>query len=451
MLIKSLSGRVFLVLLVGIAASACLTLWFALDERQTSLIQSRESHYLERAEQLITAIDTLPAENRAQFLKMLPRLGINVATDPDLHHVRQNNSLNANRLAERLGPEFQVFSLPSVPCPMFGPPGQMSSCESIAVTMHDGSHLSLLLMPLHNPLPPVSHYFYHYLLLFLFCVAGLAFLVTRMVIRPLQQLSQAALDLGNDINHAPLVVEGATELRQASNAFNAMQARIRNYIGQRTHMLAAITHDLQTPLTRLRLRIEKVSDDDLRERLIADLSAMQEMVREGLMLARSMDEQEQRQLVNLDSLLDSVVSDAVDAGQEVKLTGSANMSVKAQPQALLRCVNNLIDNALKYGHYADVTVQNESNQLAVIRVRDGGTGMPEEELEKVFTPFYRLESSRSRESGGTGLGLTIARNICEQYGGTLTLRNHPQGGLEAILKLPGKAMNKKLKESSADL
>ena len=118
------------------------------------------------------------------------------------------------------------------------------------------------------------------------------------------------------------------------------------------------------------------------------------------------------------------------------------MSVKAQPQALLRCVNNLIDNALKYGQYANVTVHNELNQTAVIRIRDGGPGMPEQELEKVFTPFYRIETSRSRESGGTGLGLTIARNICEQHGGTLTLRNHPDGGLEAILKLPGRALNK---------
>jgi len=118
------------------------------------------------------------------------------------------------------------------------------------------------------------------------------------------------------------------------------------------------------------------------------------------------------------------------------------MSVRAQPQALLRCVNNLIDNALKYGRYANVTVQNDGNNFAVIRIRDGGPGLPAEELDKVFTPFYRLETSRSRESGGTGLGLTIARNICEQHGGTLTLANHPEGGLEAILKLPARAMGK---------
>jgi len=329
-----------------------------------------------------------------------------------------------------------------VPCPIFGGPGLMGSCESFAITLHDGSHISLMLLPPRNPLPPISPDFYQYLLIFLFCIAALALLVARMVIRPLQRLSQAAFDLGNDINHTPLVVAGATELRQASSAFNAMQARIRNYIEQRTHMLAAITHDLQTPLTRLRLRIEKVSDQDLRDRLISDLSAMQEMVREGLLLARSMDSPEQRQLVDLDSLLDSVVTDATDAGQPVKLEGKANMSVKAQPQALLRCVNNLIDNAIKYGRYANVAVQKEGNHIAVVRIRDGGTGIPEEELEKVFTPFYRLETSRSRESGGTGLGLTIARNICEQHGGSLTLRNHPEGGLEVILKIPGKAIGK---------
>ncbi len=441
-MIKSLSGRVFLVLMLGIVASACLTLWFALGERQNSLIQSRESHYLERAEQLIMALDALPPENRADYLRLLPRLGIRIDLEPDLHAALPNKTFNASMMADRLGPEFAVTSLPFVPCPLFGGPGLMGSCESFAITLHDGSHVSLMLLPPRNPLPPISPDFYQYLLIFLSCIAALAFLVTRMVIRPLQQLSQAALDLGNDINHTPLEVAGATELRQASSAFNAMQARIRNYIDQRTHMLAAITHDLQTPLTRLRLRIEKVSDSDLRDRLISDLSAMQEMVREGLLLARSMDSPEQRQLLNLDSLLDSVVSDAADAGQPVTLDGKSGMSVKAQPQALLRCVNNLIDNAIKYGQYANVVVQNEANHFAVIRIRDGGTGIPEEELEKVFTPFYRLESSRSRESGGTGLGLTIARNIGEQHGGSLVLRNHPEGGLEAILKLPGKLLGK---------
>ena len=202
-----------------------------------------------------------------------------------------------------------------------------------------------------------------------------------MTIRPLQQLSQAALDLGNDINHPPLNVTGATELRQASSAFNSMQARIRLYIEQRTHMLAAITHDLQTPLTRLRLRLEKVADQDLRERLITDLSAMQDMIREGLALARSMDSADARQTVRLDSLLDSAVTDATDAGLDVKLEGASGMCIQAQPQAILRCVNNLLDNALKYGHFARVLIQKGSDRSVTVRIVDGGTGLAPEELE----------------------------------------------------------------------
>ena len=437
-MIKSLSGRVFFVLILGVVTSTCLTLWFALSERQHSLIQSRETHSIERAEQVVLAIDALQADNRATFINLLPRFGIRISLYPDLSTALAVNSANATTMADKLGADFHVTSLPLTPCP--NGPNAMTVCENFAITLHDGSHISFLLLPARNPLPPISPAFYQYLLLFLCSIAALAYLVTRMTIRPLQQLSKAALDLGNDINHPPLAVVGATELRQASSAFNAMQARIRHYIEQRTHMLAAITHDLQTPLTRLRLRLEKVTDQDLRERLISDLCAMQDMVREGLSLARSMDSSEPKQSVNLDFLLDSAVTDATDAGLNVTLQGESGMSIQAQPQAILRCVNNLIDNAVKYGQFAHVSVENENNSSVTIRILDGGTGIASEELEKVFTPFYRLESSRSRDSGGTGLGLTIARNIVEQHGGMLTLRNHPNGGLEAILKLPGKAI-----------
>jgi signal transduction histidine kinase len=439
-MIKSLSSRVFLVLFIGIAASVSLTLWLALSERQQSLMQSRQAHYLDRAEQLVLALDALPSDNRDDFINMLPRLGIRIQLDPNLQEALINKTHNANAIAEKLGPEFQVTSLPFVPCPFTSKATSM--CERFAIKLHDGKHISFVMLPIKKSLPPINRDFYQYLFLFLLSIAGLAYLVTRMTIKPLEKLSQAAVNLGNDINHPPLKITGATELKQASSAFNAMQAHIRHYIEQRTHMLAAITHDLQTPMTRLRLRIEKVSDPDLRDRLINDLSAMQDMVREGLLLARSMDNPEHRQAVNLDSLLDSVVSDATDAGQSVTLEGKANMSIKAQPQALSRCVNNLIDNAIKYGQHAAVSVRQETNGIATIQIRDGGPGIPSDELEKVFTPFYRLETSRSRESGGTGLGLTIARNICEHHGGSLTLHNHPEGGLVVTLKLHGKSLLK---------
>ncbi|MNS50965.1 Osmolarity sensor protein EnvZ [compost metagenome] len=273
------------------------------------------------------------------------------------------------------------------------------------------------------------------LLPFLISIAILAYLVTRMTMRPLKQLAQAAKDLGNDINHPPLTLSGASEIRQASAAFNAMQARIRQHISQRTQMLAAITHDLQTPLTRLRLRLEKVADTELYDRLVGDLSAMQSMVKEGLDLARSMDSTETMQALDLDSLLDSVCSDAADAGQKVSLGGQAGMALMARPIAMRRCLVNLIDNAVKYGQYAQVTVERIPG-AARIRIRDGGPGIAPDQLAKVFEPFYRIETSRSRESGGTGLGLTIARNIAEQHGATVLLSNHVDGGLEVTLIVP---------------
>jgi signal transduction histidine kinase len=273
------------------------------------------------------------------------------------------------------------------------------------------------------------------IVLFLVSIGFLAYLVARMTTRPLKQLAQAAKDLGQDINHAPLELAGASEIRQASAAFNAMQARIRQYIFQRTQMLAAITHDLQTPLTRMRLRLEKVGDRELQERLIGDLSAMQAMVREGLDLARSMDTTETMQMLDLDSLLDSVCADAADAHQQVTLEGRAQMALLGRPLDLRRCLVNLIDNAVKYGREARVTVERTAGS-ARIRIRDNGPGIAAAELARVFEPFYRIEGSRSRESGGTGLGLTIARNIAEQHGGSIALANQPGGGLEVILTLP---------------
>jgi signal transduction histidine kinase len=177
-----------------------------------------------------------------------------------------------------------------------------------------------------------------------------------------------------------------------------------------------------------------VQDEALREKLVADLSAMQGMVKEGLELAQSLDSGEKMQRLDLDSLLDSVCADAADAGQNVVFQGASGISLHAQPNALRRCLDNVVDNAVKYGGSAEVSASRAGTH-AVIRVRDHGPGIPEAELETVFDPFYRRESSRSRETGGTGLGLTIARNIAAKHGGTLKLRNHPEGGLEAVLEL----------------
>ncbi|HEU4845009.1 MAG TPA: ATP-binding protein [Burkholderiaceae bacterium] len=442
--IGSMTGRVFLVLLLGVIASAALTQWLAVNERTRALERYRDFHALERAEQLITTADVVPDASRPPYLRVASRGSVRLEpAGAAAAAVALPPTDFAQALQARLGSGFTLHALgerpaecdrPRRPVAMFGPKQWHGTCETMLVRMHDGAMMKLSVLPPHLP-PGVGRNEPLTLLPFLLSIAVLAYLVARMAMHPLKQLAQAAKDLGNDINRPPLAVSGASEIRQAAAAFNAMQARIRQHISQRTEMLAAITHDLQTPLTRLRLRLEKVSDHELQQRLVDDLSAMQQMVKEGLDLARSMDTTESMQALDLDSLLDSVCSDAADSGQQVDLSGRAAMALMGRPMAIRRCLVNLLDNAVKYGQYAHVTVERMVGASRV-RIRDGGPGIAPEQMARVFEPFYRIESSRSRASGGTGLGLTIARNIAEQHGASLMLANHAQGGLEVTLVLP---------------
>lgn len=446
-----MTGRVFITLLLGILISAALTQLAADLERQRVVQQQRDQHVLERAEQLVMATEIVPTSARSVYLSVAnrPGLRLEVGAPEPLAGVPTGF---ARALAARLGDGYGITSAASRPasCEM---PHQLpvlygllsvqwrGACEMLNVRLRDGEELRLSVLPPRTAITGPETDYRTTIGLFLFSIAALAYVVARMTTRPLKVLARAAQDLGHDINRAPLELTGASEIRQASAAFNAMQARIRQYIFQRTQMLAAITHDLQTPLTRMRLRLEKVSDTELQERLIGDLSAMQEMVREGLVLARSMDTTENMQMLDLDSLLEAVCADAVDAGQQVALKGQAGIALLGRPLDLRRCLGNLIDNAVKYGRDARVCVERMGG-AARVRIRDSGPGIPAGELGRVFDPFYRVETSRSRESGGTGLGLTIARNIAEQHGGSIALANHPEGGLEVTLVLPEYYPNK---------
>jgi protein-histidine pros-kinase len=266
-------------------------------------------------------------------------------------------------------------------------------------------------------------------------VLGLTWVAVRIATRPLSRMAEAARRLGDAPEHSPpLDTHGPTEVTQAAAAFNHMQQRVREHITERTRILAAISHDLQTPITRLRLRAEMVDDDALRTRIQADLDAMQALVREGLDYARSRDSTAPLQPVDLNGLLDVLRSDATDMGWQVEVTGHA-APCPAQPGALHRALWNLIENGVKFGQRVDIRIEDQLNQ-AVVRIRDHGPGLSDAELEKVFEPFYRTESSRNRETGGTGLGLAIARNLVRAQGGEVRLANHPDGGLEATVTLP---------------
>lgn len=262
-----------------------------------------------------------------------------------------------------------------------------------------------------------------------------SFFAVRWVTRPLSTLAQAADELGRDIHRPPLPERGPREVRAAAAAFNTMQARLRDYIYERTRILTAVSHDLRTPITRLRLRAELLSDPGLREKLVRDLQEMENMTSATLSFLRGMEDREPLQSVDLMALLESLETDSLDMGYDVKLQGRALRPVMLRPRALRRCLDNLVTNAVRYGQRAILEAE-DIGVAVVIRVRDAGPGIPPAELEKVFEPYYRLDMARSQVGGGTGLGLSIARNIAELHGGTLVLQNHPAGGLEAILTLP---------------
>ena len=263
----------------------------------------------------------------------------------------------------------------------------------------------------------------------------LSYIAVRWVTRPLQLLATAADELGRDINRPPLPEGGPAEVHRAAHAFNTMQTRLVHFIDERTRLLTAMSHDLKTPLTRMRLRAELLEDASLRQKFEADLLEMEAMVTQTLEFMRGLSSREPTQLTDIMGLLESLQADNEAMGRTITIVGRVAGPLKGVPQLLKRCLSNLIDNAVLYGQRAEVMVE-EGTDVLTIRVRDHGPGIPESEIDKVFEPFYRLEGSRSRDTGGTGLGLSIARNIARAHGGDVRLRNHEGGGLQAILTLP---------------
>jgi signal transduction histidine kinase len=267
-------------------------------------------------------------------------------------------------------------------------------------------------------------------------LAACCWLAVRLATRPLHQLALAADTLGPDLKADRLPEDGPSEVARAARAFNAMQDRIATYMTERMQILAAISHDLQTPITRMRLRVDVMEGEAEGAKLRQDLQEMEALVKEGVTYARTMHgTTEVPCRIDPDALFDSLVCDYVDAGKDVSLQGRFGTSLTTRPQALRRIVGNLVDNALKFGGSAEIVVAALHDGQTTISVLDSGPGIPAESLEAVFEPFYRVETSRNRHTGGTGLGLAIARQLALAMDATLSLHNRSSGGLEARLTL----------------
>ena len=305
---------------------------------------------------------------------------------------------------------------------------------AVVIKLDDGNWLHVV-APVFGEKPFFFSKFFGSLILMILVACGISIWALRRATQPLDYFAKAAERLGLDVNANPLPEEGPKEVKKAAKAFNEMQHRLRRFVQDRTHMLAAISHDLRTPITRMKLRAEFVEDEEQREKMLKDLDEMEAMISATLSFARDDAASEPAKVIDIASLAQSLCDDQRDQGNEVSYDGPDKVTFLGRPIALKRALSNLIGNAIKYGGDAAVILKAEDHTLS-IQVCDSGPGLAPELLEKVFDPFYRVEGSRSRETGGTGLGLAVVRSVARAHGGEAYMKNRQGGGLCAELRLP---------------
>ena len=348
------------------------------------------------------------------------------------------------QLQATLGTAYKVAITPAadkarkaipIPTPFFEPrDNSLLQLYDIDVGFPDGDSAIFRIGHMPRGAPLSRNLFVNLALLVVVLVIAL-YVTARSITRPLSNLVSAAEGLGRNVRQPKLEEKGARELRDAARAFNTMQDRLQRYLDSRTRVLAAMSHDLKTPLTRLRLQVETALEDPaIQARFSKELDEMESMVRGALALFRGLDDDETLAPIDINALVTTLQSEFTEMGADVTVEGQANQPFTGKPQALRRLLTNLVANAVKFGVRAKILV--EDGAALVIRVRDEGPGIPPEEIERVFEPFYRVESSRNRDTGGTGLGLSIARDVAQAHGGSLVAQNLPGGGLEALLVLP---------------
>jgi signal transduction histidine kinase len=257
----------------------------------------------------------------------------------------------------------------------------------------------------------------------------------RRLAAPIKRLAAAVREFGVNPRAPPIPESGPLEVRQVVKTFNEMQAQIQKFVAHRTMMLAAISHDLRTPLTRMRLRGEFIEDPEQQARLFRDVDDMQAMIDGALAFFRDDAVGEPSTTFDLPQVLLTIVNDYADQKIEIRYLGSAHTVYQGRPFALKRAFTNLIENAIKYATPPELELLCEP-QAVVVVVRDRGPGIPDTLLKEVFLPYYRVEKSRNRNTGGVGLGLTVASAIVHGHGGEIVLSNSPGGGLEARVVLP---------------
>jgi signal transduction histidine kinase len=304
----------------------------------------------------------------------------------------------------------------------------------LAVQLNDGSWLVFSVMNRTWGLPWADRWVI-WLCFLAVSIAIVTYFAARQFSKPIERLATAVHQFGLNPQAPPIAETGPRELQEVVKTFNAMQAQIQKFVAYRTMMLAAISHDLRTPLTRMRLRGEFIEDPGQQARLFRDVDEMRKMVEEALAFFRDDATAEETTNFDLPHVLLTIANDYADQDIDIAYAGPAHAVYRGRPFALKRAFTNLIDNAAKYAKTPEIELSCEETAL-VVAIRDRGPGIPPDALDNVFRPYYRVDKSRNRSTGGVGLGLTVAQAIVQGHGGEITLKNRPEGGLEARIVLP---------------
>jgi len=464
---KTLNGRLIFVLLVGLIIAQSLSTFILLLDRGSVVYQAIQANLINRTSGIAKLFNALPAENRAALLPLFSGNDLRLYLKDQALSGKHDSStetaaakLVKSQLLKQLSAGTEILvsldgSLMNSPMldshmshmmsanspAMRSSPMQQSHSMvysfHIQIRLQDGSWV-IFERGISDKLFNWPSRLLSILGILLLSVIALSLVAVSLIIKPLSQLRHAAEGLGKDIMQAPLAEKGPVEVKETAKAFNTMQRRLRNYIDDRAEILSAVSHDLKTPLTRLRLRADLLDDEFQRDKTLKDLDEMESMVKATLDFMRGISNNEVRQGIDIMALLESLQADAQETGGEVDIEGTVSAPFFGKPLALKRCVVNLLENALRYAEKVTISV-NIKQQTLYIAVCDRGPGIPEKDLTKIFEPFFRLENSRARETGGSGLGLGIARNIARAHGGELVLSNRIEGGLCAEIQLPHQA------------
>lgn len=436
----SLFARMALILLAGLLTAQGASLWLQWGERATVVSQARGLNFADRMAETIRVLEAAdPAQRTASLAAVQSRdLRVTLIRDDQVSENAPRGQI-LSVISTRLGSDREIRSVGGGGGGMHGGAGggtqlHGTPMRSFDVRLIDGQWVRITALP-EPETPALPNDLIVQLLITLVIVIAVVMIAVRQATKPLKQLAQAADTLGRDLDAPPLAENGPAETRLAAQAFNRMQARIKRLIDERARALAAVSHDLRTPLTRMRLRAELVDDDKLRDQMATDLDAMAAMIDATLDYLRGLQDSEVARPIDMNALLQSLTEDAAVLGKPISVEGLASAPYTGRLSALRRALQNLIDNAIKYGHSACLCVSDDATELR-IGVEDEGPGIPPVELGRVGEPYYRPDASRSRETGGVGLGLSIARDIALIHGGELRLANRPQGGFSATLVLP---------------